>query len=140
MAQLRVRIVNFDDLEKKLPKLKRSLSVQENVDLVEDPNEEGVFLLVINQQISINNLKNIRKLLDAYGFAFYYQDYVPPPPKNWEQGCECEACKVAQDFWKKLVDEIKESQKKELEKQNQRQTLEEKIRAATARKKRKKKK
>jgi len=111
MAQLRVRIGNSEELNKNLPKLKRSLSVQENVDLVEDPNEEGVFFLVIKQQISIANLKNIRKLLEAYGFAFYYQDYVPLPPKNWEEGCTCDVCKLAKFNWQKIVDEILENRK-----------------------------
>lgn len=114
MAQLRVRIVNFDQLEKNLPKLRRSLSIQENVELADDPEEDGAFFLVLNQSINLNNLRNIRKLLDAYGFEFFYPEESPPPPKNWMEGCTCDACKAAQFDWKKIIDQIKESRKKEL--------------------------
>jgi hypothetical protein len=89
MTRIRVRILNINNMEETLPKLKRSLKVQANVEL--EDSGDGVFSLVIKNLIDLNELTNIRRLLDAYGFEFYY----PEEDIDSISGCQCDSCREA---------------------------------------------
>ena len=111
MANLRVRIKNVKDLDKMLPKLKRSLSVQHNVELEDDGNGQGVFVLVVKEALQLKQFAAIKAMLDSYGFEFYLrtvdldgQDYDPEQEEQAApalatqqevfEGCDCETCKA----------------------------------------------
>jgi hypothetical protein len=100
MAKLRVRVLNLKSLEKSLPQLQRSLSVQKKVQLVEESH--GVFLLEFLSDVDMKDLKHIRRLLDKHGFEFYYptldhSEMMYVPQQNWMPGCNCSACKALRD-------------------------------------------
>jgi hypothetical protein len=104
MANIRVRIKNTKDLEIMLPKLKRSLSVQHNVEIEEEPGGNGVFVMVVKEAIQLKQFVLIKKLLDAYGFEFHLRtvdmdgnDYDPEQEQEKqeqeeEEACQCEVC------------------------------------------------
>lgn len=110
MANIRVRIKNVRDLEAMLPKLKRSLTAQYNVELEEEGQGKGVFALVVKDVLQLKQFALIKKLLDSYGFEFYLrtvdeygndfnENELPPPeagfqpPFQPEDGCNCESCR-----------------------------------------------
>lgn len=104
MANIRVRIKNTKDLETMLPKLKRSLSVQHNVELEEEDGGKGVFVLVVKEAIQLDKFALIKKLLDSYGFEFFIRtvdmdgnEYDPEQDEHQEQPreepCNCEVCR-----------------------------------------------
>jgi hypothetical protein len=101
MAQLRVRVNNTKDLEAKFPKLKRTLSVQANVELSCEGN--GVFLLKLLKGAKI---KKLGQIIKNYNFEFYYPDEFYAPPSTLENleampGCDCDMCEAIREVKKR---------------------------------------
>jgi hypothetical protein len=103
MANIRVQINPEANLEKVLPKLRRSLKVQQGIELQDEG--DGVFLLVIKERITIQTLGSVGELVNSFGFHFYYPDYVaeegerPAIPVEdfgtFYPDCTCEGCQAA---------------------------------------------
>jgi len=111
MANIRVQINPEADLERSLPKLRRSLKVQAGCELQEET--EGVYLLVVKEKVTLESLGRVGELVQSYGFHFFYPDYVaeegerPAVPVEdfgtFYPDCNCEECREAREEWEKRM-------------------------------------
>lgn len=103
MANIRVQINPETDLERTLPKLRRSLKVQQGIELVDEG--DGIFLLLIREKITLQTLGSVGELVNSFGFHFFYPEYIaeederPAIPVEdfgtFYPDCTCEACQLA---------------------------------------------
>ncbi len=110
MANIRVQI-NPETNEKNLSKLRRSLKVQQGIELLDEG--DGVFLLVVKEKITIKTLGVVGELVQSFGFHFHYPDYIAEEDENpaipvedfgtFFPNCFCEDCQAARKEYEKRL-------------------------------------
>jgi hypothetical protein len=110
MANIRIQI-NPETDDVNLSKLRRSLKVQQGIELEDEGN--GIFLLVVKERVSIQTLGVVSELVQSFGFHFYYPDYIAEEDEHpaipvedfgtFFPDCTCKPCQEARAEYEKRL-------------------------------------